>query len=598
MAGLSDLFGRNGLLEQLMLWGMLNQVLSTTTGPALESLGQDVNSAHPVVVLPPATLADAAVRGMTTVKDAQADAARSGIDAARFATLIDLATVRLAPADLATAVLRSYMTTSAAETQAALQGIDAAQFATMVDLQGDGIAPEEAVRALLRGLIVKEGTGADSTSYTQAIAESRLHDKWAGVLAELGAQLLSPADAASAVVRNFLSASAAEAVAAKSGVDTATMATMIQLSADAPGPEQLAEALRRKIIGESGTGAESTSFEQGIAEGRLADKWAPVIKGLAQLWPTPADALDAQVKGQLTDAEASALYEQLGGDPQFETWLYNSIGEGPSPLEAATLAARGIIPWTGTGPASTSYEQAVRESHYRDKWTTPYQRLAEHVYAPSTVATLLSHQVITKDVATAALLQNNMSQEQAAAYIAEAEFEAVSDYRGLAQSSVVDMYFAHLLSHDQAIAILEGLHVSPESATLLLGYADIRYETSAVIRAVGRLETLFASRKIGVDTTRAALLKVGISADVANTLIDEWSLQASFNVKTLTVAQVTDAYEYAVISEAEAMTLLGTLGYTKFDAWVLLSVKAKAALPDKPANDAAPAQPAVSPGTT
>lgn len=598
MAGLSDLFGKNGLLEQLVVWGLLNQALQSTIAPALTSLEQDVNSAHPVTVLPPQTLADAAVRGMTTIADAQADAAKSGVDAARFATLVDLATVRIAPADLATAVLRSYMTSSAAQTQAALQGITAAQFETLVNLAGDGIAPEEAVRALQRGLIAKDGTGATSTSYEQAIAESRLHDKWGPVLESLAAQLLSPADAASAVVRNFLSTAAAEALVEKQGVDAATLTTMIQLSADAPGPEQLAEALRRKIITESGTGASSTSFEQGIAEGRLADKWAPVIKGLAQLWPTPADALDAQVKGQLTDAEASALYEQLGGDPQFETWLYNSLGEGPSPLEAATLAARGIIPWTGTGPTSTSYEQAVRESHYRDKWTTAYQKLAEHIFAPSTVTTLLSHQLISKEDATSYLLLNNMTAAQAAAYVAEAEFEAISDYRGLAQSAVTDMYFAHLLSHDQAVAILGDLHVSAEAASLLLSYADIRYYADSVVRTVSKLETLFVARKIGIETARAALLKLQIPADTVTETLADWELQANLNVRTLTYAEITDAYEYSIITQPEAIALLEVLGYTPFDAWVLLSIKAKAALPDKPADDAVAAQPAVSPGTT
>lgn len=598
MAGFGDLFGKNGWLEQLVVWGYLQQVLGALGDPALTALKQDVDAAHPVLVLDPPTLADAAVRGMVTVKAAQAEAAKSGVDAARFNTMLDLATVRLAPADAATAVLRSYLSIADALKEVERQGLTSRQFQTLIDLAGDGIAPQDAVRARLRGLIPEAGSGAGSISYEQAIAESRLHNKWGPVLQKLGDQLLSPADAADAVVRNFLPHGQGEAVAGKTGVSSADFETLVHLAGDAPAPGQLAEALRRGEIRETGTGPSSTSFEQGIAEGRLADKWAPVIKGLSKLWPSPVDALDAQVKGQLTDAEAHELYAKLGGDPQFEGWLYNAIGEGPTPLEAATLAARGIIPWQGTGPSSTSYEQAVRESHYRNKWSDAYRKLAEHIPPPSTITTQLSHQIITREVATAELLANDMTEAQAAAYVAEAEYEAVSDYRGLTQSAVVDMYYAHLLEHDQAVAILGDLHVTAQAAELLLSYADVRYVVDSVNKTVARLQTLFTARKIGLETARSALLKLQIPATTVTATLADWELQAAVTVKTLTEAQVVDGWYLNVLSTAEAVQLLGAIGYTPFDAWTLLSIKAKGPLPGKPVNTAVAPVAAVIPGTT
>lgn len=598
MAGFGDLFGKNGWLEQLVVWGMLQQALGALADPALTALKQDVDAAHPVLVLDPPTLADAAVRGMTTIKAAEAEAAKSGINAERFATMIDLATVRLSPADLATAVLRSYLTAGQAEVEASRQGLTAGQFATLVDLAGDGIAPQDAVRALLRGLITAAGTGPNSVSYEQAIAESRLHNKWGPILAKLGDQLLSPADAADAVVRNFLSHGTGTTVAGKSGVSSADFETLVHLAGDAPAPGQLAEALRRGLIDRSGTGAESTSFQQGIAEGRLANKWTDLIEGLSKLWPSPVDALDAQVKGQLTDEEAHELYAKLGGDPQFEAWLYNSMGEGPTPLEAANLAARGIIPWTGTGPTSTSYEQAVRESHYRNKWSAAYRRLAEHIPPPSTITTQLSHQIISREVATTELLANDMTADQAAAYVAEAEYEAVSDYRGLTQGAVVDMYYAHLIGHDQAVAVLGDLHVTQQAAELLLSYADVRYVVDSVNKTVARLQTLFSARKIGLETARSALLKLQIPAATVDATLNDWVLQAAVTVKTLTEAQVVDAWYYNALSDAEAIELLGAIGYTPFDAWVVLSIKAKGPLPGKPPNTAVAPVAAVIAGTT
>lgn len=598
MAGISDLFGRSAYIEQLLLWSTMGQVLSAAMAPALEQLRQDVNTRHPVGVLDPGTLADLAARGIITVEAGTADARKSGLDQARYRSLLDLHTVRLAPADLATLSLRSYLTVGEAEAQASPQGVTGEMMAALTYLAGDALGPEQLAAAARRGLVPRTGSGPGSVSFEQGIRESRLHDKWGPVLYDLAAQLLSPADAAAAVVRNFLTRKSGGEIAAKQGVDTATFDTLVHLSGDAPGPQQLAEALRRGLIPDNGAGAAETSFQQGIAEGRLADKWAPVIKGLAQVWPTPVDALDASVKGVFPAAEGKAMYEKLGGDPAFYEWLLYSIGDSPTPLEAAALAARDIIPWTGTGPAVVSYEQAVKESRYRNKWADAYRRLGEHIPPPSTITTWLSHRLISAQQAHGWLLQNDMAADLAAAYVSEAEYEAISDYRGLTESAVVDMYVAHTVTRDQAVQLLEVLHVSAQAAGLLLDYADMRYAIDSVNRSVQRIATLFTGRKISVQTATDALTKLGISVQAIDEIIADWELQAAANVKTLTETQIIDAWYYKNITQAEAIDDLGAIGYTPYDAWVLLSNKAKGPLPDKPPRIAAAPVGAVIPGVT
>lgn len=598
MAGISDLFGRNGVLEQLFLWSVVNQAVGTSIRPALTLLEQDVSHAHPVQVVDPVTLADLAARGIVTVGHATDEAARSGLNAARFAQLLDMHTVRLAPGDLATAVLRSYLTPGEAQAIAKPQGITPGMLATLTDLAGDALGPQQLVEALRRGIIPAEGHGPASTSYVQGIAESRLHNKWGPVLEKLSRQLLTPADLASAVVRNFLADAQAVKVAAQQGVDAADFATLVHLSGDAPGPQQLAEALRRGLIPADGKGPGSTSFLQGIAEGRLADKWAPVIKGLSQIWPTPVDALDAALKGQITDAEGRALYQKLGGDLEFYTWLLASIGDSPTPLEAAAMAARGIITEHGLGPGVLSYDQAVKESRYRNKWGKSYRALSEHIPPPSTVVTLLAHRQLDEATAHKLLLQNDMPEALAAAYVGEAEYTAISDYRGLTESAVVDMYIAHVLTRDQAVQVLAVLHVSEQAAGLLLDYADLRYVVDSMNRSVQRIATLFVGRKIGQATATDALAHLGISPAAVDQIIGDWELQAAANVKTLSESQIVDAFYYQIIDQAEAVNDLGAIGYTPYDAWVLLSNKVKGPLPGKPPRIVAPPVGAVIPGVT
>ena len=642
MPGLGDLFGHNGVLEQLFLWGVASEVVQSLGGPALTALQQDVNQRHPTTALTPEVAAAAVARHLLTEDHGITEAAKGGLDAGRFATLVEaartrltpdvlataverhlvaeaaaqqqaqlqgmgtdefatlrqLARVRLAPADLATALLRSYMTKDQAQAEATPQGVSAEHLGILADLAGDAPGPDQLVTALRRGIIERHGHGADSTSYDQGIAETRLHNKWGPVLDALGRAVLSPADAASAVIRHFMPPEQGLAEAEKSGVPAALFAVMTHLAGDAPGPQQLAEALRRGAIPEHGSGPDSTSFSQGIAEGRLADKWAPVIQALAKLWPTPVDALAAALKGQVSAEEGKRLYELLGGDPQFYSWLLTSQGEGPTPLEAISMANRGFIPWTGIGPDVTSYDQAVRESRFRDKWGPIYRKYADYLPPPETVRTLLEQGAIDEQTAITLWHKSGMDQETVSAYLQAAAFNNTAATRGQSVGEVLDMFYGQLIGQDEAIQLLQLFHVPQQTINLLLAYTLVRRSIAAVNSATTRIKSLLAARKIGVDTARAALERLQIPGATIDGLIDAWEVEASITVKVLTEAQIVDAWEIGALTPDEATAELQAIGYTPYDAWILLSIKAKTPQPNKPDRTVAPPPGTVTPGVT
>lgn len=642
MTGFGDLFGHNGVLEQLLLWGVASEVIQALGGPALTTLQQDISERHPTLALTPAVAAAAVARHLLDERNGITEAAKGGIDAGRFATLVevartrltpdvlaeaverhlmaesvgqeqaqlqgmqpeafttlrDLARVRLAPADLATALLRSYLTRAQAEEQAAPQGVSAEQLGIMADLAGDAPGPDQLVAALRRRIIERHGAGPGSTSFDQGIAETRLHNKWGPVLDALGAAVLSPADAASAVIRNFLSEHDGLAEAEKSGVSPDLFAVMTHLAGDAPGPQQLAEALRRGAIPEHGAGPESTSFTQGIAEGRLADKWAPVIQALAKLWPTPADALQAALKGQIPEAEGKRLYELLGGDIQFYPWLLSTEGDGPTPLEAISMANRGFIPWNGIGPDVVSYDQAVKESRFRDKWGPVYKKYADYLPPPETVRELLELGAIDEQTAISLWHKSGMDQETVAAYLHAAAFQDTAATRGLAVNEVLNMFYGQLIGEDEAAQLLALFHVPEQTTSMLLAYTLARRTIAAVNSATARIRTLLAARKISEQTARDALTRLQIPGATIDGLISAWLVEAGISVKTLTEAQIVDAQEIGALTNDEAMTELQAIGYTPYDAWVLLSIKAKTPLPNKPERTVAPPPGTVIPGVT
>lgn len=598
MPELSDLIGKDGVLEQMFLWQTVSQIVAALAGPAFTVLAQDVNQQHPVTGLDPAVQAQAVVRGLTDTRTAVSEAQREGTSADHFALLTELAKVRIPPADLATAVLRSYMTQAAAVAEAKPQGVSADDLVMLENLAGEAPGADQLAQALRRGIIADKGTGPGSVSYEQGIAETRLHNKWGPVLAALEAALLSPSDAADAVVRNFITEKTGAAIAAKSGVSAGDFATMVHLSGDAPGPQQLAEALRRGQIPAGGTGAGSVSFEQGIAEGRLADKWAPVIQALAREWPTPVTALNALLKGQLSNEAALALYEKLGGDSQFFTLLYNVEGNSPTPVELVEMANRGIIPWNGTGTDKVSYEQGFLEGPWRNKWAGAFRDVARYVPPPGTVVTMLARGAITEDEAAAELAKQGMSEAIVAAYIDQAHTESTSAYRGLSVSAAIEAYRAQLVTAADTVSILEALHVGPQAAELMIAYADIQRSYAAVTNAVSRIRTLYAARKITNQTAHEGLTALGIPLESIAGMLATWQLENSISVKTLTENQIIDAWQVKAITREECMTELSNIGYTPLDAWILMSVKAKTALPDKPAMGPAAPQSFPIPGTT
>lgn len=598
MAGFGDIGGAFAYLESFFLWQIVGQVASTMLSPAFNALQQDALKAHPNMVLTPDILARAVVQTFMSKADAKAEAAKSGIDGSRFDLMLKLADVRLTPADLATAVLRSYESKASAVEQAKLQGVSPDRFHTMTLLAGDGIGPQQAAEALRRKFIHRHGMGPDSTSFDQAIAESRLHNKWGDVLAQLEQALLSPPDLAQAVIRNFLSFEHAAGIASLSGVDAEQFRIMTELAGDSISPTDAAIALRRKIIPYDSGHPNKPGFLQAIQQGRLRDMWTPVLRKLSEEFPTPTDALEAALVGQVTKEESQDLYQQFGGDPAFWQLLFNTRGEAPTPLELGILLNRKLIDHHGLGPEKTSFDQGFHEGRWRNKWLPIYDALRQYRPPEGIITQFLSHGVIDSEEAADLYAELGMHAKMVARFVDEAHLEAFSDYRGITVNATLQAYHEQIISHKQAAEILTGLHVDPRAAEILIELQDVQRAFQAIGNAVSRVRQLYASRKITLATVKGALKDIGIDGTAIEGIVHSWQIENSVSVKVLTETQIVDAVVEGILTTDEGLTELSNIGYTPFDSWVLLSLKVKGPLPGRPKQGPAPLQDAVTPGTT
>lgn len=398
---------------------------------------------------------------------------------------------------------------------------------------------------------------------------------------------LAPAELATAVVRAYLDFGTGASSAANYGLDPDKFRTLVELAGESLGPDALAVALRRGLISESDRGADSTSFEQGIAESHLANKWADVVKSLAIEWPSPADALQALLEGQIDAGTAQDLYKKFGGDPDYFTMLFNTRGEAPTPTQALELANRGIIPWSGSGPDVVSYEQAFLEGPWRNKWLKSFEALGAYLPPPRTVTAMLKEGAIDKPTATSLLLKQGLTTDLVAAYVSGATKPKTATQKEVALADVLALYSDKIITETDATGMLASLGYDAQEAALVLKLQDVHRSAGAINTALSRVHSLYVGHKISHTTAAATITSLGVPADQVAAIIATWDLEAAVNIKTLSAAEIGSAFVYSIMTQDEAMQELQHLGFQPFDAWVLLSVHNKAPLPGKPAPDPA-----------
>lgn len=387
--------------------------------------------------------------------------------------------------------------------------------------------------------------------------------------------ILSPEVAAEAVLRNVWPKARAAAEAQRSGINGERFDVLTRLAGNAPDPGSLAVALRRKFISQD-------RYLEGVRQGRLRDEWAELVKKLAVQEPSPVDALEALLEGQLPEAKARELYARFGGDPEHFQWLFDSRGSAPTPGQAAEMANRGIIPWSGSGAGVVSFEQAFLEGPWRNKWLQPFRKAAEYFPPPRTITAMYNEGSLTRARAMELLRAQGLADDLAAAYLTSGSSQKTAPSKDLAQSTITALYRDRLVTKANALAFLESLGYDRDEAEFVLAVVDVQVVQRFLDSAVGRIHTLYVGHKITRSAATSALAQLDVPAETLDDLIGIWDLERSANVRTLTPSEVAAAYKLTLIGQAEAQELLEQLGYQPHDAWLYLSVHIKAAQPDEP----------------
>jgi hypothetical protein len=174
------------------------------------------------------------------------------------------------------------------------------------------------------------------------------------------------------------------------------------------------------------------------------------------------------------------------------------------------------------------------------------------------------------------------------AYIADATRTKAAAQKQLSLSTVLGMYEAKSITAEQAATFIKDLGYTAAEADAELAYADYTRAHKGLQAAVNRVGAAYVARKIDATEATAALATLGVPGDAITQQIQTWDVERTTQVRVLSEAQIATAFYYELFStdpatnQATAVQNLQDLGYSAYDAWVLLSNRAKGPLPNRP----------------
>lgn len=376
---------------------------------------------------------------------------------------------------------------------------------------------------------------------------------------------LSPAELADMTVRGIVGQDFGATEAAKNGLSAGNFDLLVKSTGEPPALQELLQLFRRGRI-------DQPTLERAIKESRVKDEWIPYVLEMGLDEPTPIDILTAYLKGQVDQGTAEDLYKKLGGDPDYFQLLYDTRGEGPTPNEAAAMARRGVIPWTGLGADVTSYEQAVHEGAFRNKWADAFRALAAYIPPPRTVSTLYAEHAITQEQANELYQKAGLSPDLAAAFLAGATKTKTVTHRNLAVGTIGALYEDRAITPAQAESLLTLMGYDASEAQFILLVHDMRRQEKFMNTAISAVHAQYVSHKIGRDVASTTLDKLGIDATHRDSLLALWDLERGARVAVLTPAQIKKAANDDIITQDEAHARLVDRGYSDGDATIFLSI--------------------------
>jgi hypothetical protein len=375
----------------------------------------------------------------------------------------------------------------------------------------------------------------------------------------------TPSELAVMVIRDEMEFPEAAKRAAESGMHSMDFRLLVEVTGRAPNVLDVLPLYREGKV-------PLEIMNKALKESDFKGEWFETLMLMSVQPPTPDAILNALLQGQVTEPVARDLYTKLGGDPKYFTLLYNTFGTAPTPLQAADMAVRGIIPWDGEGPDAVSFKQAFLEGPWRNKWLESFRKAAVNIPPPDTITEMIRVGALDTTRATDLLLKNGVPQDLVGAWLAKASTQKTEKVKELTESTIANLYQEEAITTDEAKEMLGKLKYADEEANFVLTAwrlsRELRYRNSAI----GTVRSQFLNHRIERDEASGLLDRFRVPANQRDALLALWTEEEKAKVAILTPAQIRTALNRELIPTEEAMTRLVNVGYSEEDALLFLQL--------------------------
>lgn len=383
-------------------------------------------------------------------------------------------------------------------------------------------------------------------------------------LIELSKTLVSPADAALAVLRGNMSQAEGESIAHKWGYSANDFAVMIGNTGEPPGVIDQLTMFRRGII-------DQQTLEHGIRESRLRNEWIPALLKYRYSPMTTADAITALVQTHISESEARQIADQNGLEPSAFDVLVQTAGEPLSKEELTKLLRLGYI-------TETELKQGIRESRIKDKYVDMATHLGEQIPPEGLIHQLYVNGALDQAQAVKYLHQFGYTGDIVKAILSSASKVKTSKPRQLTEGMLSELYLEQAISKTDFKTHLKELGYSDAESDLIIKVDDWRFARASRDAAVSHVRSVYVGHKISKQAASAQLDGLQIPADMRDRLIKTWDLERASQVRQLTPAQIVAAWKIDLMDTATALGYLVALGYNGNDAGILLEIANKGPL--------------------
>ena len=363
------------------------------------------------------------------------------------------------------------------------------------------------------------------------------------------------------------------------GIDAERYEALKYLAGVAPAPQELFEMFRRGIITYFSEVEGQNSVERGLYQGQTKQSWVGDLAQLAYSWITYNDFVNAAIREQIPRATAQEWAGKTGLDIETKVapgtnmfdLLFDIGGRPPGPEEMARMAHRGIIPWTGTGPSEKTFQQGIAESDLKTKWTDALEALSTYIPSNGEITGWVRHGFVSAEDAWPMYRANGVTHAVAELMVHSALTDQLAEDRRLAKGEVLAMYQNQLITPEEATDALEVIGFHGEIGKELLRLADFRRESQAYGRIISEIGRQVLTGKVSLVNAHSTLAAMGVPPETIKILTEDWRLARQSEVPTITAGEIATSVYYGIEKVEEGMEDLEALGYTKYNAWRLLS---------------------------